>query len=192
LKGGPARRGGLRIGKEETMRSQLAYVLCALLLPAVLAGRAPAQEDVEKGTAAGSQTAGRRVMDSGTDKFGLSQIGQIAVSVGDLERATAFYRDKLGMRHLFTANGMAFFDGGGIRLMLSRLEGTPGGGANAVIYFKVGDIQGGYKTLTGRGVRFEERPELAAKTTEFDLWLACFKDSENNTLCLMSEVPTRK
>ena len=130
-------------------------------------------------------------MVSAGDKFGLSQIGQVAISVGDLERATAFYRDKLGMKHLFTANGMAFFDNGGIRLMLSRLEGTPGG-TNSVIYFKVGDIQEGYKILSQRGVQFEERPELAAKTEKFNLWLACFKDSENNSLCLMSEVSARE
>ena len=174
------------------MRSKLAGVVCALLLPAALAGPAAAQGGVDKGTAAGSRAAERRVMDSATDRFGLSQIGQIAVSVADLERATDFYRDKLGMKYLFTANGMAFFDNGGIRLMLSRLEGTPGPRANSVIYFKVGDIREGYKTLSGRGVRFEEPPELAAKTEKFDLWLACFKDSEDNTLCLMSEVPTGK
>ncbi|HEX8354313.1 MAG TPA: VOC family protein [Pyrinomonadaceae bacterium] len=174
------------------MRSNLASVLCALLLPAALAGAAAAQGDVDKRMAAGSKTAERRVMDSATNRFGLSQVGQIAISVGDLERATGFYRDKLGMKYLFTANGMAFFDNGGIRLMLSRLEGTPGARANSVVYYRVGDIREGYKTLSERGVQFEEPPELAAKTEKFDLWLACFKDSENNTLCLMSEVPNGK
>ncbi len=130
-------------------------------------------------------------MESEISKFGLSQIGQIAVSVNDLERATAFYRDKLGMKYLFTANGMAFFDSNGIRLMLARLNKTESGNTNSVIYFKVDDIQEGYKILLNRGVRFEEHPELAAKTEKFNLWLACFKDSENNNLCLMSEVPPK-
>lgn len=171
------------------MRSNYSNILCALLLAAVSAGQAAAQDRGAKRTAAGGQAAGRRVMDSATGEFGLSRIGQIAVSVNDLERATAFYRDKLGMKYLFTANGMAFFDNGGIRLMLTRLEGSR---TNSVIYFKVDDIQEGYRTLSGRGVKFEERPELAAKTEKFDLWLACFKDSENNDLCLMSEVSAAK
>lgn len=171
------------------MRLNYANALCALLLAAASAGRGTAQENGVKKTAAASQAAGGRVMDTATDQFGLSRIGQIAVSVSDLERATAFYRDKLGMKYLFTANGMAFFDNDGIRLMLTRLEGAR---TNSVIYFKVDDIQRGYKTLSGRGVKFEERPELAAKTERFDLWLACFKDSENNDLCLMSEVSAAK
>ncbi len=128
-------------------------------------------------------------MESAADNFGLTRIGQIAVPVKDLGRATAFYREKLRMSYLFTANGMAFFDNSGIRLMLTSLEGA---GTGSVIYFKVDDIQQGYQTLSGRGVKFEERPELAAKTEKFDLWLACFKDSENNDLCLMSEVSTAK
>ena len=171
------------------MRSNYSRILCALLLAAVSVGQAAAQEKGAKGTAADGQAAGRTVMDSATREFGLSRIGQIAVSVKDLERATAFYRDKLGMRYLFTANGMAFFDNDGIRLMLTRLEGSR---TNSVIYFKVDDIQEGYRTLSGRGVKFEERPELAAKTERFDLWLACFKDSEDNDLCLMSEVSGAK
>ena len=127
-----------------------------------------------------------------TSNYGLSHIGQVAVSVGDLERATAFYRDKLGMKYLLTANGMAFFDCDGIRLMLARVDKAESASARLVVYFKVEDIQKGYKTLLERGVKFEEEPELAARTERFDLWLACFSDSENNSLCLMSEVPHKK
>jgi methylmalonyl-CoA/ethylmalonyl-CoA epimerase len=174
------------------MRFNYAGALCALLLAAFTAGRAAAQVNPVARTAADGKAAERRVMDSGTEKFGLSQIGQVAVTVGDLERATAFYRDRLGMKYLFTANEMAFFDSGGVRLMLARPEAAAAGGTNSVIYFKVGDIQEGFKALSERGVRFDERPELAARTEKFDLWLACFKDSENNTLCLMSEVPAKK
>lgn len=174
------------------MRLNYSKLLCALLLAAASAGRGAAQDTGVGETAAASQAAGGRVMDSDADKFGLSRIGQIAVSVSDLERATVFYRDKLGMRYLFTAHGMAFFDNDGIRLMLARPEGAVTAPKNSVIYFKVDDIQRGYKTLSGRGVKFEERPELAAKTEKFDLWLACFKDSENNDLCLMSEVSAAK
>ena len=171
------------------MRLRFAHVLCALLFGAALQGQALAQRKAEAKPAGAA--AERRVMESGTDRFGLSQIGQVAVSVGDLERATAFYRDKLGMKYLFAADGMAFFDCDGIRLMLARLSGAATAPSGHVVYFKVRDIQESYKVLSGRGVRFEERPELAARTEKFELWLACFKDSENNDLCLMSEVPPK-
>lgn len=170
------------------MRLNVANVLCTLLLPMVLMGQVVAQKRADTKTVDSNKAAERRVMESEVNKFGLSQIGQIAVTVNDLERATAFYRDKLGMKYLFTANGMAFFDSNGIRLMLARLNKTESDHISSVIYFKVNDIQEGYRTLSERGVKFEEQPELAAKTEKFNLWLACFKDSENNNLCLMSEV----
>ena len=170
------------------MRLNFANALCALPILIVLTGQVTAQKKADMKTVDRNKAAERRVMESETNRFGLSQIGQIAVSVNDLGRATAFYRDKLGMKYLFTANGMAFFDSNGIRLMLARLNKAESDHISSIIYFKVSDIQEGYKTLSERGVRFEEQPELAAKTEKISLWLACFKDSENNNLCLMSEV----
>lgn len=167
---------------------KFASVLCVSLLFLVLTGQSTVQKKVAAQTVDSNRVTERRFMESETDKFGLSQIGQIAISVNDLEQATAFYRDKLGMKYLFTANGMAFFDSNGIRLMLSRLERTEFTHATFVVYFKVEDIQKSYKILRERGVKFDEEPELAAKTEKFSLWLACFKDLENNNLCLMSEV----
>lgn len=121
------------------------------------------------------------------DAWGLSTIGQIAVQVQELERAVAFYRDRLRMKFLFQAPpGLAFFDAGGVRLMLSRPEGESGG--TSVLYFKVDDIQDATATLKERGVRFTDDPHIIANMETYDLWMAFFKDSENNTHALMSEV----
>jgi methylmalonyl-CoA/ethylmalonyl-CoA epimerase len=120
--------------------------------------------------------------------FGLSQIGQISVNVHDLERAAAFYRDALGMQHLFTVPKMAFFDCAGIRLMLGIPEKPELDHPSSVIYFKVEDIQNSFQTFSGRGVKFEGEPHLIAKMPDHDLWRAFFRDSENNLLALMSEV----
>jgi methylmalonyl-CoA/ethylmalonyl-CoA epimerase len=121
------------------------------------------------------------------DTWGLSTIGQIAVQVQELERAVVFYRDRLRMKFLFQAPpGLAFFDAGGVRLMLSRPEGEPGG--TCVLYFKVDDIQDATATLKERGVRFTDEPHVIAKMETYDLWMAFFNDSENNTHALMSEV----
>jgi methylmalonyl-CoA/ethylmalonyl-CoA epimerase len=125
---------------------------------------------------------------SNPNGFGLSQIGQISINVHDLERAVQFYRDKLGMKHLFTVPKMAFFDGAGIRLMLGIPETLELDHPSSVIYFKVGDIQGAFKTLSTRGVKFESEPHLIAKMPDHELWMAFLRDSENNLLALMSEV----
>lgn len=124
------------------------------------------------------------------DGFGLSTIEQIAVNAHDIERATAFYRDKLGMKHLFSVPpNLAFFDCAGIRLMLSLPAKPEFDHASSPIYFKVDDIQEATKTLTERGVQFEEPPTFVADMGTYDLWLAAFRDSENNLLALMSNVP---
>ena len=120
----------------------------------------------------------------------LSQIGQIFVNVKDLDRAIAFYRDILGMRFLFTAPpGMAFFDCGGIRILLGRADRPEIDHPASIIYYKVDDIEQVYEVFHARGVEFIVKPHLVAPMPTYDLWLADFKDSEGNILALMSEVP---
>ena len=125
-----------------------------------------------------------------TDNFGLSSIGQIAVNAHDLDRAVAFYRDKLGMKHLFTVPPhMAFFSCGDVRLMLSLPEKPEFDHASSIIYFKVPDIQQATNILAERGVQIEPQPALIANMGSYDLWMSGFRDSVNNLLALMSEVP---
>ncbi len=121
-------------------------------------------------------------------RFGLSTIGQIAITVTQVDRAIAFYRDTLGMKLLFQVPNMGFFDCGGVRLMLSGAE-RPGETYSSVVYFKVADIQEAFATLTGRGVAFEREPHLVARLADHDLWMAFFRDPDRNLLALMSEVP---
>jgi methylmalonyl-CoA/ethylmalonyl-CoA epimerase len=124
--------------------------------------------------------------------FGLSQIGQIAVSVKDVDKAVAFYRDVLGLKLLFQAPpGLAFFDCGGVRLMLARPEKPEFDHPASTIYFKVADIRQATATLKARGARFEDEPRLIAKMPDHDLWMAFFRDGEHNLLGLMSEARPR-
>ena len=121
--------------------------------------------------------------------FGLSTIEQIAVTAHDIERATAFYRDTLGMKHLFSVPpNLAFFDCGGIRLMLLLPAKPEFDHPSSIIYFKVDDIQEACATLSQRGVQIEEQPIFVADMGTYDLWLASFRDSENNLLALMCHV----
>ena len=126
---------------------------------------------------------------SDTTEFGLSTVGQIYVTAHDLERAVGFYRDALGMRYLFTVPKMAFFDCGGINLMLGVPEKEEFDHPSSIIYFNVENIQRAYATLSERGVSFEGAPHLIAKMEGYDLWMAFFRDSENNVMALMSKVP---
>ena len=123
-----------------------------------------------------------------TSNFRISRIGQIHVPVQDLARATGFYRDTLGMTFLFEVPRMAFFDCGGIRLML----GTPEDGSAAkpatIIYYRVDDIQEAFVALTARGARFIGEPHFVAKLASGDLWMTFLHDSEGNVLGLQSEV----
>jgi methylmalonyl-CoA/ethylmalonyl-CoA epimerase len=121
--------------------------------------------------------------------FGLAQIGQIAVPVADVERAIAFYRDVLGMRFLFQAPpGLGFFDGGGVRLMLDAPAKAQAKNYGSVIYYRVPDLQAAFETLRARGVAFEGNPHLIARLPDHELWMAFFRDPDDNLLALMSEV----
>jgi len=123
----------------------------------------------------------------------LSQISQISVNVHDLARGAAFYKETLGMKHLFTVPpNMAFFDAGGIRLMLAIPERPDLDHPSSILYFKVSDIENAHQVLESRGVHFETKPMLVAPMATHDLWLAEFRDSENNILALLCEKPKAK
>lgn len=123
-------------------------------------------------------------------QIALNEIGQIAIVVKDIARATSFYRDKLGMKYLFAAGNLAFFDCGGIRLMLSLPEQAQSG--NSIIYFKVPNIQEAQRQMQSRGVQFEDEPHLIARMPDHDLWMTHFRDSEGTLLSMMSEVRLQK
>ncbi len=114
-------------------------------------------------------------------------IGQIALTVDDLSRAKDFYQNTLGMKFLFDAGQLAFFQCGDIRIMLSTPEKSePRGGT--ILYYKVDDIQATHSSLKQRGAEFFQEPHLIAKMPDHDLWMAFLKDTEGNTLGIMCEV----
>jgi methylmalonyl-CoA/ethylmalonyl-CoA epimerase len=127
-------------------------------------------------------------MDTATPGIGISRIGQIAINVHDLKRATAFYRDTLGLRLLFTAGKLAFFDCGGVRLMLDTPEKPEFDHPSSILYFAVTDIKAAHQQMVAQGVRFEDEPHVIARMPDHDLWMTFFRDSEQNLLALMSEV----
>ncbi|NIP82777.1 MAG: VOC family protein [Gemmatimonadetes bacterium] len=107
----------------------------------------------------------------------------------DVGAATAYYRDRLGMRLLFEAGGMAFFDCGGIRLMLGPPSSEEHDHPGSIVYFEVADIEAAHWELEARGVEFMRAPGRVAEVDGTELWLAFFRDPWENVLALMSEVP---
>jgi len=127
-------------------------------------------------------------MMAAADTLEITGIGQIAINCHDLKRATEFYRDTLGMRMLSEFPGLAFFDCGGVRLMLAEPEKKEFDHPASIIYYRVSDIQQSARTLTDKGVALEHEPRIIAKMPDHDLWMFFVRDSEGNLIGLMSEV----
>jgi methylmalonyl-CoA/ethylmalonyl-CoA epimerase len=127
-------------------------------------------------------------MHPATPAAGITRLGQVAINVHDVARATAFYRDRLGLPLLFTAGNLAFFDCGGVRLMLDRAEKPEFDHPSSILYFAVPDIQAAHQRLRDSGVEFEDAPHIIARMPDHELWMTFFRDSERNLLALMSEV----
>lgn len=118
--------------------------------------------------------------------FKLDGVGQIAVPVRDLERSVAFYRDVLGLPFLFEVPGMAFFNGGGVRVLLG--EQKEGDLSASIIYYRVDDIAAAFAKLEGHGVSIVARPHFVARMEDHELWLAFLKDPDEHTFALMAEI----
>lgn len=118
-----------------------------------------------------------------------NRIGQVAVHVEDVGRATAFYRDVVGLQFLFEAPPqLAFLQCGETRLMLAVPETAAAAHAGSMLYFFVDDVQGATERIRANGAEVVAEPHLIARMPDHDLWLAVFRDSEGNMMGLMSEV----
>ncbi|HNP71471.1 MAG TPA: VOC family protein [Kouleothrix sp.] len=119
----------------------------------------------------------------------LGPLGQIALTVADLAAATEFYRERLGLPFLFAAPNLAFFDCGGVRLMLATPERGEAVAQGATLYFTVGDIHAAHRALAQRGVPFVDAPHLIADMGSYELWMAFFHDPDAHLLGIMAELP---
>ena len=117
-------------------------------------------------------------------------IGQIHVTVTDIDRAVAFYRDVLGLPLLFEVPGqdMAFFDCQGVRLYLGRAE-SPDFESRPLIYLRAESARAACAELAGRGVEFEAEPHVVHRAGGVELWIAFFRDPDGTMLAVMSEEP---
>ena len=124
---------------------------------------------------------------------GLGPLGQVSRNVSDVAAAAAWYRDVLGLKHLFTfpspVGDLAFFDCGGTRLFLSKPEdGAPVPAVQGVLYFRVADINASHAALAGRGVEFVDQPHMIFRHADgTEEWLSMLKDPEGRPLGIMAQ-----
>lgn len=120
----------------------------------------------------------------------IKQVGQIAIAVSDIDKAVAFYRDILDLELLFEAPpGLAFFDCGGIRLMLTVLQGDAKDHHTSTIYYKVVDVRDAQEELEQKGVKFVQEAKLVATMSDHELWMGFIRDPDQNLIGLMAELP---
>jgi predicted enzyme related to lactoylglutathione lyase len=124
-----------------------------------------------------------------TTALRLGPIAQVSLYAREVARTEAFYRDTLGLPHVFTFGDLMFFDMGGVRLYLHATDADtwhPG----SVLYFLVDDIQSAFEELNSRGVKFSGAPHriFTDPKTGTEEWLAFFEDSEGNMLAITSRV----
>jgi len=124
----------------------------------------------------------------------LNRIKQIAVPVSSVERAKTFYRDVLGMQHLFDAPpALSFFDCRGVRLMLCgpEAQGKDGDKQHAVLFYDVADITTTYSRIKAAGAPSLAEPHIIARMNGREVWIAELADGQGNNVSLISEVPEK-
>jgi catechol 2,3-dioxygenase-like lactoylglutathione lyase family enzyme len=121
--------------------------------------------------------------------IGITDVGQVAVNVHDVQRAIRFYRDVLGLPLLFEIPNAAFVQAGGVRLYLARAETPEHDHPSSILYFRVADIHAAFEGLRAAGTPVEAEPHFLARMPDHDLWMGFFRDPEGNMGALMSEVP---
>jgi catechol 2,3-dioxygenase-like lactoylglutathione lyase family enzyme len=118
---------------------------------------------------------------------------QVALPTHDLDRAVAFYGDVLGLPPIGRFGHLAFFDLGGVRLLLEGAPDDAEGGVSSVLYLAVDDIHAAHRELVAREVAFDDEPHLIHRDTEGTFgpageeeWMAFFRDPEGHILALSS------
>lgn len=118
----------------------------------------------------------------------LNGVIQIAIPARDIDRATAFYRDTLGLGVLMKGPNMSFLECGAIRIYLDANPRDTAGG-NSLVYFRATNIEHAHAALKGSGVTIHQEPHVIASLTDRDVWLMWIRDSESNLLGIMEERP---
>jgi methylmalonyl-CoA/ethylmalonyl-CoA epimerase len=119
-----------------------------------------------------------------------AKVAQLLIPIENFEKGVAFYKDVLGLPFLFAAPPqMAFFNCGGVRLLVGVMPPGQKAQRGSAVYFQVPDIHAVYSSLKAKGVTFAAEPHIVNRNPKSELWLAEFTDLDGNQLALMGEAP---
>jgi catechol 2,3-dioxygenase-like lactoylglutathione lyase family enzyme len=187
-----ASRGGISV---DAVKYHVANAIAKLGLPGRAALRdwpgVPADSKLTARDPAGPSTRnaaiaapGRATMTNVT----LGPLGQVSRHVADITQATGWYRDVLGLPHLYSFGDLAFFDCGGTRLFLSVPDDNTSPTTSTILYFRVPDIHQAYRELQARGVEFEGAPHMIHRhDSGVEEWMAFFSDPDGQPLAIMTQ-----
>ena len=120
-------------------------------------------------------------------------LGQVHITVTDVDRSVAFYRDVVGLPFLFDvpAQKMAFLDlGGGVRLYLAEAESEDERfRSRPLLYYTVPNLDEAWATATGAGAPAVSPPHLVHRAGDAELWVAFVQDPDGVVVGLMAERP---
>ena len=119
--------------------------------------------------------------------IGITDVGQVAINVHDVQRAIGFYRDVLGLQLLFEIPNAAFFQAGSVRLYLAKPEKPEFDHPASILYYRVADIHAAFESIRAAGAAVEGEPRMLARMPDHELWMAFFRDPDRNLLALMEE-----
>ena len=120
----------------------------------------------------------------------IESIGQVAIAVSDIQQSLKFYKDTLGLNCLFEAPpNLAFLECGGVRIMLTTIQGEDRDHHTSVLYYKVNDLDAAVSELKNKGVVFIREPQLTAKMPDHELWQGFIRDPDENLIGIMAELP---
>ncbi len=175
-----ARRRGVSV---DAVKYHVANALTKLGLPDRKALRAWFRAPRDAALANGRTSMNPTASSGGME---LGPIGQIARSVSDIAASEKWFREVLGLPHLYTFGTLAFFDCGGTRLMLAQEKS--GAAKESVLYLRVPDIAAAHETLGQRGVKFTHAPHMIHRHADgTEEWMAFFEDPDGRPLALMSQ-----
>lgn len=125
-----------------------------------------------------------------SDSMNISGIGQVSIAISDLEKAVYFYQKILKLELLFEVPpNLAFFDCGGVRLMLTTLQGEKEDHNTSAIYYRISEIETVFEELKSLQVDIERTPSMAATMEDYELWIGFIRDPDRNLVGLMEEKP---
>jgi catechol 2,3-dioxygenase-like lactoylglutathione lyase family enzyme len=187
-----ARRAGISV---DAVKYHVANVIAKLGLPDRAALRdwpgVPADSNLTAGELAGPAARNTAPADPGgttMTNLTLGPLGQVSRHVTDISRAAGWYRDVLGLTHLYSFGDLAFFDCAGTRLFLSVPDGNTPISTSTILYFRVPNIHRAYRELQARGVEFEGAPHMVHRhDSGIEEWMAFFRDPDGQPLAIMTQ-----